>query len=371
MAVVRTALGTDGFAGAVGPTSEGGWQKFSREVARQRLGPFLFHRLPATITAALPAAVVQRLQRAAEITAQHADRQAGELVRLVQTLEAAGIRTLSVKGPLLSLQLYGSTGLRHGSDLDLVVPPEDAGRADALLRRVGCERIRPDFELTPRQQREYLRVQYEFEYSSPDSRLRVELMWRLEGVSDRLDIWTSPDRLELNGHSFHLLPPELNALYLCVHGARHGWCRLFWLLDVALLLRRDEIDWEKTLALARAHGAERSVLQAGRLARRLFAATLPAAFRSSPAEARIVAGLSAEACRQIALKPEDENGTIEWFRQLLYRLRLSRGARARLAVLQPHFVSLSSWKMVRLPDRWFALYHVLTPFLWLYRRCAR
>jgi hypothetical protein len=139
-------------------------------------------------------------------------------------------------------------------------------------------------------------------------------------------------------------------------------------VDVALLLREEGTGWNQVMRQARVLKIERAVLQGARLAGRLLAAPVPMALLPSAEEEPMIADLAAEARRQIALEPAAANGTVEWFRQLGYRLRLQQGFRAKLGVLKPHLVSLSSWKMVRLPDRWFALYLLLTPFLWAWRK---
>jgi hypothetical protein len=367
LALMRAALGTPGLPDIL-PTTEADWGKLGACADHHRVTAFLDQCLPADSKTTLPESLQERMRHIRDRLSAHAVVQAQELVRLVQRLESAGITAISVKGPLLSRQLYGDPLLRPSADLDLLLKPADAARADALLREAGYRRLRPDFELTPRQQREYFKVQYEFEYLSPPPPVRVELLWRLEGIVRQTDAWARDNRQELAGHSIRILPPAVNALYLCVHGARHGWCQLFWLLDAALLLRDNHLDWQEILRLARESGNERAVLQAARLASQLLGIAVPAALRPTRAEERTVARLAAEACRQIMLTPAEEHGTAEWFRQLAYRLRLQRGSRRRLTVLRPHLVSLSSWKMVRLPDACFPLYHVLTPFLWAWRK---
>jgi hypothetical protein len=61
----------------------------------------------------------------------------------------------------------------------------------------------------------------------------------------------------------------------------------------------------------------------------------------------------------------------ELFRETAYQLRLRATWAGRAAVLRPRLMSPAGWKMLRLPDRWFALYYVAGPFLWLRRRARR
>jgi hypothetical protein len=90
-----------------------------------------------------------------------------------------------------------------------------------------------------------------------------------------------------------------------------------------------------------------------------------------PGERSLVASLTAETRRQIARVPLKNEGTVEWFRQAAYRMRLQRKFAGKLAVMAPHLFSPESWRMLRLPDRWFFLYYPAAPFLWLWRRMRR
>jgi hypothetical protein len=369
LGLLRSAIGS-GPGTAPPPRSRIDWDAFGARVARHCAGPLLHARLPAESRAEIPEATLRGWAEASLANTRRALAQAAALAALAQRLDGAGIPFISVKGPLLAQQLYGGPGLRRAGDLDLLVAPADADRADAFMRSEGFARTRPDFELSPRQARAYAAVQYEYEYVGGRDRMRVELMWRLEGLPPDETIWDGAPRAEVAGRSIRVLPPDANACYLMLHGARHGWYRLFWLVDAALLLRGGRTDWDAAMARARAARTERALQQGASLAGSLLGAPVPDALVPGARERRPVARLAAEARRQIALDPSAARGAREWLRQLAYRVRLQRGWRGRLAVLKPHLVSLSSWKAVRLPDSLFPLYHVLTPFLWAGRRLA-
>jgi len=368
--LLQAGLRAEGTDGLEPPAANLDWTVFDGLVHRHAVGGFLHHRVPLALKARLPVPVTLRWQETARKTARRAQTQSGELARLAPAFADAGIPLLSLKGPLLARRLYGAPGQRRAGDLDLLVAPENVTRADALLRAAGCTRTRPDFALTPRQDRAYRETQYEFEYVSAASGLRVELLWRLEHLPASTDLWTRAIPEVLDGRTLLTPPADVNACYLFQHGARHGWFRLFWLVDIALLLRDPAIDWTALVADARRQGIERPLLQGAALAHDLLGAGAPAAFTPSAGEQAAVQALCAEARRQLAGEADAGDRTVEWCRQLAYRVRLPRAAAAKLAVLRPHLVSLSSWKMVKLPDPLFGLYHVLTPFLWLWRRAA-
>jgi Uncharacterised nucleotidyltransferase len=62
---------------------------------------------------------------------------AGTLLKLLRLLEAHGIAALPYKGPVLAALAYGNVAFRQFGDLDLLVRPQDADRAKALLWAQG------------------------------------------------------------------------------------------------------------------------------------------------------------------------------------------------------------------------------------------
>ncbi len=344
-------------------------EKFLAEIERHRVGAFLHQRLPRELLATLPEPVRLRLAGSARDTAIRAMQRAGDLTRLVQLLEQAGIPVTSVKGPLLARDLYGDLGLRHSGDLDLLIRQSDAERADGLLRAAGFRRTQPDFPLTPLQQQKYFSVRHEFEYFSADGALRLEIMWRLVNHEHfhRSTVGEAPGEATLAGRRLAVLPAETAALHLLLHGADHGWFRLFWLLDIALLMQGGKLDWPRLLARAEATRLERVFWQSVLLARELLAVPLPAGLPAPP-QAPVLAQLVDDACRHMELTPDEiKTGAAHWW-MAGYAWRLQPSWRVRLRALRPRVVNPADWQTLPLPDRWFALYYVLWPVLWVRRR---
>jgi hypothetical protein len=95
---------------------------------------------------------------------------------------------------------------------------------------------------------------------SPVERLGDEAWWREAGTIDGLPTFRDEDLL----------------LVLCIHGSKHFWSSLGWLVDVAELLRSArEVDWCRFAARAQSLGAARRVGLGLRLASDLLQAPLP------------------------------------------------------------------------------------------------
>ena len=365
--MLRVALGTagaDGFRWPDGVDSAA----FGEIVARHRVGAFLQHCLGGDVRAALPDPVREQLTETARRTARLALVRSAELVRITRLFANAGIPFLSVKGPLLAQALYGGVGVRHAGDLDLLIAPDRLADADKALLAAGCRRSQPDFELSPRQRREYLRLKHEFEYFNEATGVRIEVQWRLEGLPalgfEDLKHRELPG--ELGGQTVGTLPSVEHLIYLFVHGAKHGWCSLFWLLDVALALR-EERDWAQLRDTAVRLGAARALGQGVRLAEEVLGVAVPEALRETGTDATGT-WLVTEALRQIALSPERRRGAAELLRQTRYQFQLQPDWAARCGILRPRLMSPACWKQVRLPDALFWLYYPAAPLLWALRQ---
>jgi hypothetical protein len=378
LAHLRAALGNEAGTGSLALGKAAGrvegapnWPAWLALVERHRVGAFLAQRTPPALRAAWPDPVRLRLEEISVATTRRALAAAADQRCLVRLLDSQGIPVLAVKGSALAEQLYGGLGRRHVGDIDLLVRRGDVVRADGAIQVAGWRRTRPDFRLTPLQTRRYLQIKPEFEYLRGQPSQRLELLWRLEGLPDSPAIWSNAVTGTLGGDPLRTLDPSTNTLYLSQHRARHAWYRLFWLVDIALLLEDPGLDWEATASVARDTGVERPLLQAGALAHDLLGAALPPALIPRPSERAAVASLVREAARQIARKPSRDEYSADWFRQTRHRTRLARGPRAKFSVLAPHLLSPEGWRMWPLPDRWFFLYYIATPFLWLLRKLRR
>jgi hypothetical protein len=326
------------------------------------------HRLTALIGQQVhlaPANLAPAIQR----NTLHALTLTRELLQLGKNLDERGIAWLTVKGPLLAHALWGNVAHRHAGDLDIVVGQADIPRLDRWLQAHGYRRDMPDFDLTPRQFQAWLTSKYEFGYRSVSNRrIRLELKWRLDGVPELPDLLHHPHREDFPQRTLPTLPPDINLRYLCEHGARHGWFRLFWLLDVARLLKTQRFDWNRVLPGGTANTSCRCVQQAMILCRELLETKVPTDFPAFLREGNAnIRPLVEEAKRLMAVETPTDQNTGEWLRQLRYRTRLHPGWQGTRDALRPHLHSPLNWQTIRLPDSLFWLYAPLGPLLWLIR----
>lgn len=184
--------------------------------------------------------------------------QAAALKRMLAALRAAGVDTLVVKGLALSQMLYGTHDLRPAVDIDLLVPPGRAGEAHRVLLACGYVPV----SATP--VGELGRLTKDALYRGEGG--MVELHWRLMRNRFVLPwafeaLWAERETVAVLGIDMPTLSRPRYAVFLALHGVHHGWERLRWLADVALLLW-DPGDARRALAQADADGVRPVLLHA-------------------------------------------------------------------------------------------------------------
>ncbi|MGE0703925.1 MAG: nucleotidyltransferase family protein [Vicinamibacterales bacterium] len=318
--LIRIAIGTEIAPRPFVPAAAGfDWDLFEKEVTRHRIGAFLLHRLPAPVLITFPRDTLGRLQEAAAVTKQRAEARAEALRQLCRELEEEQIHVVSVKGPVLAQVLYENATIRHAGDLDLLIDPADVDRLESFMRRTGRRRSTPHNELSPAQERLYREIRREYGYVNDATGVRIEVMWRLGGARLAADSLGEDYRFaDLDGQRIRLLGAETEALYLFDHGTRHGWFRLFWLIDVALLVRQGGINWDRLVQRAREIGVQRALWQGVVLAHELLGSPLPGAFHGSPPTA--VPRLVFDGYRHIG-RPEVESTKDQPLWRAFYNLR--------------------------------------------------
>lgn len=143
-----------------------------------------------------------------------------------------------LKGVPLAQRHYGDIAARHVGDIDLLVAPDRVTQADAALRSLGWRRhgLAPDAPLPP------LHAWHEQHYVD-GSELSIELHHRLHPNPHLVPVATRAlladvEPVDLGGVTVPVLDPVIDLLYLATHGCRHGWYRLMWVYDLAVISRR-------------------------------------------------------------------------------------------------------------------------------------
>lgn len=177
-----------------------------------------------------------------------------------------------MKGTLLSQRLYGDIGLRQMKDIDLLVTPADLLPALQLLEEQGYQVHLPPALRHGRSFNLVRKVWWHLECVHQQTGIMVELHLRFEHIystalNQRWWPWLTASGAERDRYEL---------LYLCMHGAGHGWSRCKWLGDVGVLLDRMDVEqeWPQLEQLAATLRLEPILAQTLMLLERLLALQL-------------------------------------------------------------------------------------------------
>ena len=185
------------------------------------------------------------------------------LAFLAQELHRAGIRVLSMKGPLLAAELYGDPALRHSNDLDLLVSEADFEKASQRLLALGFAEYTPPQLRSEKQKKIQRDMGEDMHTIFTKNGVIVELHWRISfryPVSFE-SLWESREEKMLLGQPVFCLGKTENLIYLICHGAGHGFSRLRWLVDLYKIFTEGEVNFAELYRAMEEKQAEAFLLE--------------------------------------------------------------------------------------------------------------
>lgn len=287
-----------------------------------------------------------------------------ELFRILAQFKARNVDALPYKGPLLAELLYGNVAARQFCDIDILIRERDLPIAVAALHELGYE---PGIDLTPRQERAYLRSGYEYTFDGENGRNLVEVQWRVLPRFYSVDLTTESlfersRTVRFSGQRIRTLSSEDLLIVLCLHSAKHAWAQLSLLSDVAKLTQTQPLDWESVRGIASELGIARIVALTLALCQRLWSTQIPAVLH--------VEGFCEVMVQQqlelLAAATELDAESVPYFRRTL-QLRERRSDQLRFLWRLTTTPSVGEWSTIRLPDALFPLYGAVRAF----RLCQR
>jgi Uncharacterised nucleotidyltransferase len=174
-----------------------------------------------------------------------------QIAELLDSLRAAGIATLILKGASLSVLHYHDLGARPMADFDILVPAAEAVQTIDTLAHLGWRSLLPLGDV-----RKLVAVKQSLDFVTTDQR-RFDLHWYAlwdciyPGADD--DFWAAAVPAQINHVATRALNPTDQLLHVCVHGA--GFNRVppvRWAADAMQIIHSTGtvIDWPRLLGHA-------------------------------------------------------------------------------------------------------------------------
>ena len=295
------------------------------------------------------------------------------LDELNQFFKKDKIQGIILKGIPLSENYYNNKFIRHSRDLDLLIDRKYLSAICNWLHSKGYRLQENIFEYPEQFQRNYFQTNHHLAFYGilDDCPKILEIHWKLRSFNDAFPvdpfIDTSP-LLSTQWENLRVLNHLDQFIYLCIHGAEHGWYRLKWLVDLPMLMKTVFIPWDELMKRSSELHAQQHVLSSLHLLNRLAPLhcfqTLLSGHVSNDIRKKSEYAISKLCSDEII-----ESGFTKAVYNIFY-LSSFNGRWKRSSFWKRWFISTSDWKRFPLPPSLFFLYYPLRPIFWGIRKIS-
>jgi hypothetical protein len=253
------------------------WSDVVATAFQHHVAPLLYENLSLTTEELVPTVWLDSMRQYARESSGLALHLLSELLRIHEIFEAEQLSLIPYKGPVLSWLAYRSLTGRTFIDLDFVTEQKHIPRATVLLKSAGFSAdFEPQEELANRTGQ--APGQYGFFRAATRTQVELHTEQTLRYFPVPLDFNNMSRRLitvEIAGRKMRTFSVEDTLVMLCVHGTKHFWDRLAWIVDVAELVKAQPVDWALVMQIAAEMKSTRVLLLGLYLAHELLGAAVP------------------------------------------------------------------------------------------------
>lgn len=224
------------------------WGHFLQLAKHHRLYPNLYPKMAKMKKKWIPQYVMKTLHQSYQKNTFQMLHLSGEMIQLCKQFKKQDIQMLLLKGPVLAVELYGDISFRTSSDIDMLIPIHDLKRVDDLLLKEGF--VKDDYIETVLGDWKWRH--HHVTYFHPKRKVKLEIHWRLNPGPAKEpgfnELWKRKRESSLSSDAVYFLGREDLFLFLVMHGSRHGWSRLRWLVDIHQMVNQG-LDWNRATKL--------------------------------------------------------------------------------------------------------------------------
>lgn len=340
-------------------SSELNWTCLLDLAEQHGVAPLLCEVL-STIENEVPAEPMRLLKQSQQTNIRKSLILAGELIRVLDRIDAMGIEVMPYKGLTLAETMYGNIALRQCGDIDLLIRAQNFLQIKNALRELGYT---PHMNFSEAEEQAYLVSGYECAFDSSAGRNLLELQWALQprfyAVDINMDaIFLRAAPATVAGRKVKTLSNEDMLVVLSIHAAKHVWSRLIWLCDIAQIVNLPNLNWDWIVDQAQELGIGRILSVTLQLTSVLLGASPPGTVESKLLHDPVSVTLANEIRTRIVspnpLNPE----SLAYFR-LMMRLRERKADRLKFLQRLALTPGPGEWKAVPLPAVLRPLYRLV------------
>ncbi len=337
------------------------WRLFLDLVHHHRCQPIIYWKLKDMPQTIVPLEVIQALQQTYTKNTFKMLQLSGEMEQISKLFAENEVKTLFLKGPALAHHLYGDISLRTSKDLDVLVRETDLDKVDALLLASGYVK-----DGAPSLLNGTKRKTHHVEYVHSQKKIQIEIHWRLHNPPVKEpsfdELWQRKSRSALTSSPVFFLGEEDLFLHLVVHGARHGWFRLRWLVDMDKVFQK-KLDYQQVKVLMKKLGYAHLVGQAMILSSQLL---------NTPVNKELKATTEGSRPTKLAEKAYVYICDSKEITSIIsYLLSLKSPVQKVGYLLTVAYPSYRDAQLLPLPKSLHFLYFPLRPFLWMGRKVKK
>ena len=199
-----------------------------------------------------------------------------ELIKVIKILEENNIEAISFKGPVLSQLAYGDVISRQYCDLDILINIKDFELIVTLLNKLDYS-SKLNYEISMEKIKNII---CDHLFIKKKSNINIEIHNNLFSINFPINIPTSnffynQQNVSMNNINIKTFSNEYLLFYLCLHGCKHLFNRLSWLLDIHKIISSLNIDWGKFIKIVESHKTKSLVYTSLFLSEELFQTNLP------------------------------------------------------------------------------------------------
>jgi hypothetical protein len=348
------------------------WELFLELAFHHRLYPLLYSKIMKMECSWLPPEILQTLSHHYRKNTFRMLHLGGEMELLSKILLGNGIRSLFLKGPILATDLYGDISKRTCGDLDILIPIDDLEKVNELLAGQGYKKD----EYIQTLLNDWKWRHHHFTYYHPIKGTKVEIHWRLNPAPSKEptfnELWRRKRKSSITSNPTYYMGQEDLFFFLVTHGARHGWSRLRWLVDIHQIAKKD-LKWDTILKLLNRYqglhiGGQALILSLELLNTAIEKDMQPLLKGNRSNKLAQEAIFYLEKMVNLHTDPVPKDIAKHHTKHLFSLMSFQQKIFYFLSVLHPYYTDVET---LPLPKKLHFLYFPLRPFLWVWRKTKK
>ncbi|MEP9406907.1 nucleotidyltransferase family protein [Peribacillus frigoritolerans] len=306
-----------------------------------------------------------------------------EIEQISRLFNANKIRLLFIKGPVIAADIYGEISLRTSKDLDILILRDDLRIVEELLINFGYQKTETASTLNG-----WKWMEHHVSFFHPEKGIEVEIHWRLHPPPMKEpsfnELWERKRVSLLTTYPVYYFGKEDLFSFLIVHGARHNWFRLRWLVDIDRMIRSGIIPEKKNNGKIRYQAIILSTQLLNTPINDLFKTKTIPIEKKSITQAQLalyyILEMGKLQINQTQLDFPKEQGNNLYLKMInmkklfkinYYKYTMKSNLHKLIFLIKLLYPRNTDAEIFKLPKFFYFLYIPLRPFLWVWRKTSK